>query len=522
MRNNLPVTQIEYILRDTQSPISRTDTFGNITFTNADFIEASGFTENELLGQPHNISRHPDMPVEAFADMWRYLKAGHSWTGIVKNRRKDGGFYWVLANVSPMWDGKRNIGYASVRMKAPRELIPATDAIYRKFREGKARGLRVERGHVVRTGLLGAYDRLRHPGIQGRLNILLLLAIAGLLALGSFSLSHAVTEFQTKQTLLGMMFSVIIVGGLGWSLQRGIVKPISDAVALAKQIAAGGLNNAINTSGTDEAAQLLNALYAMQKSLASMAGHVLTSAQSISTEAYEIRRSNEALAVRTEQQASSLQETAQNMEEVSVTAKNNTTNAQIANQLMQDAGAVVTRGGEAMAKVVGTMDSIANSSKKITDIISVINGIAFQTNILALNAAVEAARAGEQGRGFAVVASEVRSLAGRSAEAAKEIKSLLEHSSDQVNSGLIQVNDAQASIESSISMVHRVAGLISEITASSNEQGIATHRVAHLVVEIDTATQQNVPMAESAALAAASLETQGCDLVRAAQVFRLS
>jgi methyl-accepting chemotaxis protein len=207
---------------------------------------------------------------------------------------------------------------------------------------------------------------------------------------------------------------------------------------------------------------------------------------------------------------------------VSTTVKQNIANARDANALAQKAGEIVTQGGAAMSRVVGTMDSIAGSSRRITDIIQVIDGIAFQTNILALNAAVEAARAGEQGRGFAVVATEVRSLAGRSAAAAREIKTLIDDSVHQVENGLSQVNQARATIDSSIEAVHRVAGLVADITHSSGEQGVAIERVAQLVLQIDEATRQNVPMAESAADSARTLEQQGRGLVRTAEVFRLN
>ena len=672
MRNNQPVTQTEYVLRDDQSPVSRTDLQGNITFANADFIEASGYKEEELLGQPHNIVRHPDMPAEAFADLWKYLLGGRSWTGMVKNRCKNGDFYWVLSNTSPMWESGQVVGFASVRMKPPRESIAPTAAIYRRFREGRAGGLRIERGHVVRTGLLGWFDQLTHPGIRGRLVYLLLLASILMTAIGWLGLSGmretnqqveslyregagailhldtiarlqlrshmalpaavaqsnptvtqalvaeieknnaaidktwssylaigrepdekkiqdefvqlrlryvseglnpalqamrsndtgqliniyrskaeplfallqgnmdaqlAQQDVSAKKTMiesaalyagariegiLGILIGLTLIWVLGWRLQSRITKPINEAVAISKQIATGYLANKIDNTGSDEAGQLMQSLFAMQRALASMAHTVLASAHSVSGEANGISQSNEALAGRTEQQAASLQETASNMEEVSTTVKHNIDNAKTANQLVQEAGSIVTAGGAAMDKVVGTMDTIASSSRKITDIIGVIDGIAFQTNILALNAAVEAARAGEQGRGFAVVASEVRSLAGRSAAAAKEIKGLIEDSVRQVENGLTQVSDARKKIDSSIEAVRGVASLVAEISHSSVEQGIAIDRVAHLVVEIDQATQQNVPMAESAAQSARALEDRGRDLLLAAGVFRLN
>ena len=522
MRNNQPVTRKEYILRDNQAPISRTDAKGKITFANADFIEASGFDEDELIGKPHNVVRHPDMPEEAFADLWKYLHQGQSWTGMVKNRRKNGDYYWVLANASPIWENGQIVGYASVRIKPERAAIGPTDAIYRLFREGKAGGLRIESGHVVHTGLLGLLERWRKPSIQGRINRLTALAATLILVIGTLGIVGNDGSGQQTALLLGMVGSIAVLLALGWNLQRTITSPVNEAVAIAKQIAAGCLVNKIDHGGTDETGQLMHALFAMQKSLASMAEKILISAELVSHEASTIGQSNEALAARTEQQASSLQETASNMEEVSTTAEHNTDNARSANQLVQEAGTIVTAGGQAMARVVGTMGSIAESSRKITDIIGVIDGIAFQTNILALNAAVEAARAGEQGRGFAVVASEVRSLARRSAEAAKEIKSLIEDSVHQVENGLTQVTDARQAIDSSIDVVQRVASLMSEITHSSGEQGIAIERVAQLVVQIDQATQQNVPMAKEAADSARTLEGQGSELVRTASVFRLN
>ena len=670
MRNNQPVHDHEYVLSESQSPISRTDVNSIITYVNADFLEASGFTEEELIGQPHNMVRHPDMPAEAFADMWSYLKAGRSWTGMVKNRRKDGGYYWVMANASPMWEKGSVVGYASVRMKPTQAEIRQAEVSYTKIREGHS-GLRLVRGRVVRKGLGSVWEKLTNLSISGRLNamvgvlilIMLGIGLAGIwgmrsanqqvvamyreaalatqyldtiartqyrsqvdiatalinqtpekvmaavtdieqnstvitktwetyLALGHEENEKAVQqEFEALRTkyvteglkpvlvalrkndfsetqriykdiilpqfdvlsrnvdaqlatqdvnsklamqasdsnyqllraseLAAMLIGVVLALFMGWRLRLSTVAPLNEAVSISKQIAVGALNNTIIPKGSDEAGQLMAALFAMQRSLSSLAQSVMVSAYHIDMEALQIARGNESLAARTEEQSTAVQEAASNMEEISTTVQQNIDHAKAANQLVQDAGDIASRAGVAMSQVVGTMDSIAGSSRKITDIISVIDGMAFQTNLHALNAAVEAARAGEQGRGFAVVASEVRSLAKRSADAAKEIKALIEDSVHQVEGGLTQVGGARETLDATISAVKHVSTLMADIVHSSDEQGAAIHRVAQLVMQIDEATQQNVPIAEAAAQASRSLAEQGKALERSAMVFRL-
>lgn len=672
MRNNQPVNSQEYVLRENQSPISRTDTNSIITFVNSDFIEVSGFSEEELIGQPHNMVRHPDMPPESFADMWHYLKQGRSWTGMVKNRRKDGGYYWVLANASPMWENGKVVGYASVRMKPLPEQVTQAQAAYAKLRSNSGgAGIRIERGRIVRTGLLGKWDKLLNLSIAARLLALVMCALAMMMLVGLVGLrgtqisnegvhnmyreaglatiyldkigrlqyrnqvnmatalldpvpakveallqesetnrkiisqtwkdyleiGHEENEkaiqnefealrakYQKEATtptmtalragdftqaqqlyihkvlpqyaevsrnldkqieqqqinsklamqeadaqyhqvlvtsLLTLLFGMVFTALLAWRVRLKTVDPINAAVAVAKQIAAGALNNKIELKGGDEAGQLMAALFAMQRSLASLAGGVLGGAERIQQEATEISQGNNSLASRTEEQAVALQEASSNMEEVSITVQHNADRAQSANTLAREAGGIANQAGVAMGQVVGTMDAIARSSKTITDIIGVIDGIAFQTNILALNAAVEAARAGEQGRGFAVVASEVRSLAHRSAKAAKEIKTLIEESVTQVEGGLTQVGGARQTIHATIDSVARMASIMEEIVNASHEQGVAVQRVAQLVVQIDQATQQNVPLAEQAAVSSERLADQALSLKRNALVFRL-
>ena len=302
---------------------------------------------------------------------------------------------------------------------------------------------------------------------------------------------------------------------------RAITRPIQKAVDVARAVAGGDLTLQFDASGTNETALLLKALSDMQASLAKVVGTVRRGAESIETASAEISQSNLDLSGRTEHQASALEQTAASMEQLGSTVNQNADNARQANQLAQSASTVAVQGGTVVAQVVDTMRGISDSSKKIADIISVIDGIAFQTNILALNAAVEAARAGEQGRGFAVVAGEVRTLAQRSAEAAKEIKTLITDSVQRVDHGSILVDQAGATMNDVVNSIRRVTDIMSEISAASVEQGSGVSQIGEAVTQLDQATQQNAALVEEMASAASSLNTQAQDLVQAVAVFRL-
>ena len=328
----------------------------------------------------------------------------------------------------------------------------------------------------------------------------------------------------TGQWVLGIGATVSVVLGIlfAFLVTRSIMVPLRQGIASAEAIAQGDLAQAIPVGGKDETAQLLQALSNMQHNLARIVGSVREGSESVSTASAEIASGNHDLSARTEQQASALQETAASMEELSSTVKQNAESAQQANQLAMNASSVAVKGGDVVAQVVETMKGINESSRKISDIISVIDGIAFQTNILALNAAVEAARAGEQGRGFAVVASEVRSLAGRSAEAAKEIKVLISASVERVEHGTALVDQAGSTMTEVVTSIRRVTDIMGEISAASTEQSAGVSQVGEAVTQMDQATQQNAALVEEMAAAASSLKSQAQELVQTVAVFKLN
>ena len=315
--------------------------------------------------------------------------------------------------------------------------------------------------------------------------------------------------------------TLAIFAPLMWITLRSICGPLDQAVAVATRIASGDLASRIVAEGQDEPARLIRALADMQSALRNLVGQVRESSESIEVASSEVASGNADLSQRTELAASHLQRTTSSMDTLTVTVRQSTDSAHTANQLATSAASVAARGGQVVAQVVSTMEDINSSSKKIADIIGVIDGIAFQTNILALNAAVEAARAGEQGRGFAVVAGEVRSLAQRSAEAAKEIKNLIGASVERVESGAQLVGEAGAAMTTIVSSVRNVAAIISEITSAAAEQSSGIGQVNGAVSELDRMTQQNAALVEQSAAAAESLKEQAQRLSDVVQVFRL-
>jgi methyl-accepting chemotaxis protein len=328
---------------------------------------------------------------------------------------------------------------------------------------------------------------------------------------------------SSRNLMIGLgVFGLLAGVWLAFWITRSITVPLNEAVDIAKHVAQGDLTRNIVPASTDETGQLLQALKEMNDSLARTVGEVRAGTEAISTASSEIASGNLDLSARTESQASSLEQTASTVEQLTDTVKQNADNARQANQLVVSASDVALKGGQVVGQVVATMGSIKDSSRKIVDIIGVIDSIAFQTNILALNAAVEAARAGEQGRGFAVVATEVRNLAQRSASAAKEIKTLIGDSVDKVDAGSRLVDDAGSTMNEIVTSVKQVADIMSEITAASQEQRNGIEQVNEAVGQMDEMTQQNAALVEQAAAAAQSMQDQAAALSRAVSVFKLT
>ena len=520
MRVNLPVSMQEYPFPRGQTLVSTTDLKGRILYCNPMFIEVSGYTREELLGQPHNMIRHPDMPEEAYRDLWEVIASGQPWSAPIKNRRKNGDYYWVMANVTPLMEGDTPIGYMSVRTEATPEQTVAAEQLYATMRAEKAAGKQV---HVLRAGRvvrLTPAGRLREALRLQMAGKLLLVALA-VLGLGFCAALVGGQTFGVASTL-AWIAALLLTGGIVTCAYRLAVLPLLRLVRLANRLAAGDLTQTVQVRHSGVVGDLQKALGQLNVNLLSIVRDARQESDKMRVVTGEIAEGNRDLSGRTESQASNLQQTAASMEQITGTVRQTADSAHQASELAGQATAMAERSSATVNDVAATMEQIQQASRRIGEITGLIDGIAFQTNILALNAAVEAARAGEQGRGFAVVAGEVRSLAQRSAEAAREIKTLVGSSVAAVDGGVRQVEDAGRAMQDIVASVQRVTGIIGEINSAAAEQTTGIGYANDSVGEIDRMTQQNAALVEQSAAAAASLREQAARLSQVVQQFRLA
>ncbi|MCL4695687.1 MAG: PAS domain-containing protein [Burkholderiaceae bacterium] len=527
MRNNLPVTQQEYELADHATLMSTTDPSSHVTYANAAFVEASGFERHELLGRPHNLVRHPDMPAAAFADLWATLEAGLSWTALVKNRRKDGDHYWVRANVTPMRRDGRLIGYLSVRTKPTRAEVAEADALYGRLRAGRAGGLAFHKGLVVHTGLQRWRSALRLMPVRGRIRAAGGAAAAGAAA-AVLAAGHAVAAAPAGATAgtgalpaWAAVAAVLLLGTAAcrW-LERQVAIPLQQVLRQASAVAAGQTDPAPPMCRVDEIGLLGRAVTQAGLNLRALLDDIGAQAGGVREASAEFAAGHEDLASRTERAAASLQQTAASMTEIGSTVAGNTARTQQAQALAHTAAEAASAGSAGMARVAQTMAEIEADSRRVGEIVKLIDGFARQSNMLALNAAVEAARAGTQGRGFAVVASEVRTLAQRSADAARDIRALVGESIRRVGIGAGLAADATATMAAAVEDVRRASGLIAEVAHATAEQATGISQIEAAVAELDVVTQQNAALVEQGAASSEALRQRAARLAEAVVVFR--
>ncbi|MDH4465697.1 MAG: methyl-accepting chemotaxis protein [Acidovorax sp.] len=519
MRVNLPVSQHEYLFPKGETLVSTTDLKGRILYCNPTFIEVSGYEKEELLGQPHNMIRHPEMPEEAFRDMWATIEKGIPWSAPVKNRRKDGTFYWVMANVTPLMDGNTPLGYMSVRTEATREQIQNAEQLYKTMRDEKAAGKAV---HVLRAGRLVKMD------LSGRLASLArlgpaakMVVVQSLVVLAAFGAAMVGGASLSMGAVLAWLTVLALAVGSAVYLHTITIAPLRQMLVWANRMAAGDLTQKITVTRDDTVGFLQQALAQLNVNLMSIVRDARQESGRMQVSTREIAEGNQDLSARTESQASNLEQTAASMEEITGTVRQTAESARQATSLASQASTVAERSSAAVDSVADTMKQIQSSSGRISEITQLIDSIAFQTNILALNAAVEAARAGEQGRGFAVVAAEVRSLSHRTLSAAKEIRQLIDASAATVSEGHQKTDQAQKTMSEALELVRRVGTLIGEINNASIEQLSGISQVNSAVAQLDTITQQNAALVEQNAASAMHLNELAQTVTETVQVFRV-
>jgi aerotaxis receptor len=508
MSRNHEITDSEFL-------VLVSDKASQFIYANAAYLQASGFSWEELKGTVTARMLHKDTPIQVSMDMIKTLRSQQPWTGLIKNQRKDGSAYWLRLNISPLYSQGVFAGSLLVHSKPSRQEIETHDALFQRLRADPS--LALSHGRAVRNSFASRLiDRIRHRGLSTRiwtsLAALNAIVLVGLWSIGPFSLAAC-----------GVM-AAFVAGSLaiGARLTSALVNPLREAVRLANRMAAGDLGGQAHSDRSDEIGLLIRALTQMNMNLRATVLDVRGGVNTMQAATEEIANGTHELSGRTEEQAEHLEETSKTIDSINTTVQHTADSAREASQIAKSASVAADSGGHVVGQVIETMQEITQSSKKIAEIIGVIDSIAFQTNILALNAAVEAARAGEHGRGFAVVAGEVRNLAQRTAHSAREIKALISTSVEQVAQGSSLVNDAGKSIENIVAQVRRVTDLVDRIAGATVSQSSGIAEVTQGVAKLDHMTQQNAALAQDSTFSAQNLRAQADGLAQAVGVFKLS
>jgi aerotaxis receptor len=492
--------------------VSTTDTHGRITYANGSFLHVSGYSRLQLLGQPHNIVRHPDMPKAAFADLWATLQAGDSWTALVKNRRADGDCYWVKTNVTPMQKDGDLVGYISVRTQPQREEIDAAATLYQRLQSGQAKGLRFHKGLIVRSGWLAFLDWGRSLPLHWRLRwVLVAMVLAALVA----------------PALLGdprlVLLNASICGGcatlLGLWLRQRVCKPLQQTLEQAKAAAAGQASNNLHFNRSDEIGMLSRAINQAHLNLRALLEDVAGQTSALQRSSHEVAAHNAQQVERTSAAQSQTQHIAVTAKHINATVQQSTVQAASVSTLARGAHHAAQQSKQAVDRLLNSMERMQTLSKQIDEINQLINSIAFQTNILALNATIEAARAGVHGRSFAVVAAEVRNLAQKTTAAANNIKTLIDHNAQQTHDGAQLAIQAGASIEQVMGEVAHVSTLMAEFSSTSQTQSQKISQISLAIDELEAIALQNAGLIAATADSAADLHAHTALLGNTIEIF---